>query len=71
MMIDHHFCVESDHDKNTFVSVHWGCYLLTVQSARALQRSTTLSRKRTSNSSERQGRLIDDGQAGSTEKEKA
>ena len=54
-MIDYHFCGESDHDKNAFVSVHGG--LLPIDGTiRSLQRLTTLSRKRTSNSSERKGR---------------
>ena len=40
MMIDYHFCGESDHDKNAFVSVHWG--LLPIDGTiRSLQRLTT------------------------------
>ena len=70
MMINYHVCGESDPDKNAFVSIIGDCYLLTVQSARALQRLTTVSRKRTSNSSEWKSRPIDDGQSGSMEREK-
>ena len=42
---------KSDHDKNAFVSVHWGLLPIDGTIRSSGQRSTTLSRKRTSNSS--------------------